>query len=107
MTCLMYSTIFRERSGGCTYFGNVTAAEAEHFQNIGSGIVLNNLELRILSPDLLISLKSGSSDIHLGWRITALADGEHTPSREIFVYNPYRIVTRILPSAGFLFYFQR
>ena len=50
MACTIYSTIFRERSSGFTYIDGITAAEAKHFQNVGSGIVLNDLELWNIEP---------------------------------------------------------
>ena len=50
MACVLYSTIFQERSSGFTYIDGITAAEATHFQNVGSGIVLNDLELWNIVP---------------------------------------------------------
>ena len=45
MACVIYSTVFQERTTGIEYYADIPEDEASYFQEIGSDIVLDNLEL--------------------------------------------------------------
>ena len=45
MACVIYSTVFQERTTGIEYYADIPEDEASYFQEVGSDIVLDNLEL--------------------------------------------------------------
>lgn len=45
MACVIYSTIFKERTTGITYDADIPADEAAYFREVGSDIVLDDPEL--------------------------------------------------------------
>lgn len=45
MACVIYSTVFRERTTGIEYYADIPEDDASNFQEVGSDIVLDNLEL--------------------------------------------------------------
>mgnify|MGYP001104445717 CR=1 FL=1 len=45
MACVIYATVFRERTTGIEYYADIPEDEAAYFQEVGSDIVLDNLEL--------------------------------------------------------------
>jgi len=51
MACVFYTSLFRESVVGASYCGNVPTIEAAHFQEVGSNMVLDNLELWHLEGD--------------------------------------------------------
>lgn len=45
MACVIYTTVFRERTTSIKYYADIPEDEASYFQEVGSDMVLDNLEL--------------------------------------------------------------
>jgi hypothetical protein len=50
MACVLYATIYQESASGNSFYSSISAEEAQHFQELASKIVLENLSLWNITP---------------------------------------------------------